>query len=79
VIHVLAKRAIQASTGKTPYSPKGDHNDALDLDLLFGIPLPAWVVTADLRLHRLVQATSSRDKVAVMTSAELLDRLRGEQ
>jgi hypothetical protein len=79
VIHVLAKRSIQASTGKTPYSPKGTHNDALDLDLLFGIPLPAWVVTADMRLHGLVQATSSPDKAAVMTSEELLNRLRSEQ
>lgn len=79
VLHVLAKRAIQASMGKTPYSPNGDHNDPLDLDLLFGIPLPAWVVTADLRLHRLVQATTSRDRAAVMTSEELLERLGSEQ
>lgn len=51
----------------------------MDLDLLFGIPLPAWIVTADLKLHRLVQATSSQDKAAVMTSEELLKRLRSEQ
>lgn len=79
VIHVLAKRAIQASTGKTPYNPKGEHNDPLDLDLLFGIPLPAWVVTADLRLHRLVQSTASRDKASVMTPEELLNRLRNDR
>lgn len=79
VIHLLAKRAIQASTGKTPYKPKGTHNDPLDLDLLFGIPLPAWVVTSDLRLHRLVRATTSRDKSAVMTPDELLSRLRGPE
>ena len=76
VIHVLAKRAMQATAAKTPYSPKGDHNDPLDLDLLFGIPLPAWVVTADLRLHRLVRSTKSSDAAAVMTSEELVTRLR---
>lgn len=78
VTHVLAKRAKQAATGKTPYNPKGEHNDAVDLDLLFGIPLPAWVVTADSRLHRLVHATDSKDKASVMTTEELLARLKDE-
>lgn len=75
VIHVLAKRGIQAATGRTPYAPNGDPNDPLDLDLLFGIPLPAWVCTADARLHRLVQSTTCADRSAVMDVRELLERL----
>jgi hypothetical protein len=78
VIHVLAKRGIQAVTGRTPYNPNGEPNDPLDLDLLFGIPLPAWVGTADERLHRLVRSTTSADRSAVMTVAELLERLAAE-
>lgn len=78
VIHVLAKRAIQAVTGRTPYNPKGKPNDALDLDLLFAIPLPAWVCTTDGPLYHLVQATQSADKSAVMTLDELIERLKAE-
>lgn len=78
VFHVLAKRAIQAAAGRTPYNPKGEPNDPLDLDLLFGIPLPGWVCTSDLRFHRLVRSTDSKDKDKVMTPAELLARLGAE-
>src|SRR5690606_23581552 len=72
VIHVLAKRALQAARHRTPYSPNGGANDPLDLDLLFGVPLPAWICTSDMRLHRLVRSTESPDKDNVMTPAELL-------
>lgn len=75
VIHVLARRAFEAARPVAPYSPRGEPNDALDLDLMFGIPLPGWVCTADRRLHRVVQATASTDRSAVMTPTELLDRL----
>lgn len=78
VIHVLAKRAIQAAVRRTPYNPNGDSNDPLDLDLLFGIPLPAWVCTADMRLHRLVHSTASADRASVMTGPELLARLAAD-
>jgi hypothetical protein len=79
VIHVMAKRAAQASTGATPYAPKGGPNDAMDLDLLFGIPLPGWVCTADGRLHRLVRSTGSRDRDKVMLQEELLELLEGSR
>jgi hypothetical protein len=75
VIHVLAKRAMQAAMDTNPYNPKGKPNDPLDLDLLFGIPLPGWVCTADGRLHRLVRSTKSRDREKVMLPQELLTRL----
>lgn len=78
VVHVLAKRAMQAVTGRTPYNPNGRPNDPLDLDLLFGIPLPAWICTSDERLHRLVRSTESADRSAVMIAEELLERLRTE-
>lgn len=78
VVHVLAKWAMQAVTKREPYNPNGRPNDLLDLDLLFGIPLPAWVCTSDERLHRLVHLTESADRHAVMTAEELLDRLRAE-
>jgi hypothetical protein len=78
VSHVLAKRGIQAAAARTPYNPNGDPNDPLDLDLLFGIPLPAWVCTADARLHRLVRSTPCADRNAVMTVAELLETLAAE-
>lgn len=76
VIHVMAKRALQASAGSTPYNPKGAPNDPLDLGLLFGIPLPGWVCTADDRLYRLVRSTESNDCDKVMTAQELLERLQ---
>lgn len=78
VVHVLARRAIQAVTGPTPYNPNGRPNDPLDLDLLFGVPLPAWICTSDERLHRLVRSTESADRFAVMTARELLEQLRTE-
>jgi hypothetical protein len=78
LIHVLAKCVSQASARKTPYRPKGEPNDALDIDLLFALPLPAWVVTADMGFHGLVRSTTSSDKSAVMTPRELLDRLASE-
>lgn len=78
VVHVLAKRVMQAVTGRTPYNPNGRSNDPLDLDLLFGIPLPAWICTSDERLHRLVHSTESADRSAVMTAEELLKRLEAE-
>jgi hypothetical protein len=76
VVQILAKRAIQAANRRTPYNPKGVPNDPLDLDLFYGIPLPAWICTSDLRLHRLVQSTDSPDETKVMTPAELLKRLK---
>ncbi len=78
VVHVLAKRAMQAVTGATPYSPASKPNDPLDLDLLFGIPLPAWICTVDMRLHRLVRSTTAADRDAVMTVEEILGRLAAE-
>ncbi|MDY0061008.1 MAG: hypothetical protein RBU45_14450 [Myxococcota bacterium] len=78
VVHVLAKRATQAIGGLTPYNPKGKPNDPLDLDLLFGIPLPAWICTSDERLHRMVRSTAAADRTAVMTVQELLDKLEDE-
>lgn len=79
VIHVMAKRAMQASTASVPYNPKGKPNDALDLDLLFGIPLPGWVCTADDRLCRLVRSTDSHDHDKVMTPQGLLERLKAQK
>lgn len=78
VAHVLAKRAIEAAKPNSPYRPKGRHNDALDLDMLFALPVPGWVCTADRRLHRLVRSTTCSARVDVMTAAELLERLRNE-
>jgi len=77
VIHVMAKRAAQAATGSTPYDPHGEPNDVMDLALLFGIPLPGWVCTADCRLHRLVRSTESRDRDKVLLPQELLALLDG--
>lgn len=79
VVRVLAHHAFCAAATRTPYDPKGRSNDALDLDLLYGIPLPAWVCTSDLRLHRLVRLTGSNDQNRVMTPAELIARLAAEQ
>lgn len=79
VVRVLALRGHQAARRREPYSPKGKPNDPLDLDLLFGLPLPAWVCTQDLRLQRLVRGTGSPDAQDVMTPEELLLRLEGER
>lgn len=78
VAHVLALRAFQAAQKHAPYVPKGASNDALDLDLLFGLPLPAWVCTQDHRLHRLVRSTPSSDALNVMTPEELIQRILGQ-
>ncbi len=78
VTQVLSKRAMQAALPKNAYNPKGKPNDALDLDLLFAIPLPAWICTADEKLLRFVRSTKSSDRFSVMTPAELLDRLNKE-
>lgn len=76
VVRVLAQRAFEAARVKGPaYAPKGGSNDPLDLDLLFGIPLPGWVCTVDLRLKRLVEATASVDADKVMTPDEVVARL----
>lgn len=78
LIQVMAKRAMQAASESTPYDPKGKPNDPFDLDLLFGIPLPAWVCTSDDRLIRLVRSTTSPDRFKVMTPEELIERLQNE-
>ncbi|MBU51857.1 MAG: hypothetical protein CL920_24470 [Deltaproteobacteria bacterium] len=77
VIHIMAKRALQAAVKRSPYKPK--QNDAIDLDLLFGIPLPAWVCTSDGRLVKLARSTDSVDADKVMSANELLERLESEQ
>ncbi len=75
-IRVLCKRAIQASQDRTPYNPKGKPNDRMDFELLFGLPLPAWVCTANKKgFYNLIQTIESSDKTKVLLPGELIERL----
>jgi hypothetical protein len=78
VVRVLAKRLVQGIKPKDPYKARNSHNEPLDLDLLYGLPLPAWVCTSDTRLLHLARSTGSADASNVMSPRELLDRLRGQ-
>lgn len=69
LIRVMAKRVLDSS-----YNPKTS-NDAIDLDLLFGIPLPAIICTNDKKLIRFVNLTTSGDKSKVMDPRTLLEYL----
>lgn len=74
VIHVMARRATQAANKR--YNPKKPRNDSIDLDLLFGVPLPAIVCTNDDTFVDLIRSTDSPDKDKVMTPEELLSYLK---
>jgi len=76
-VRVIARRTREASRKHQAYRPAGP-NDALDLDLLFGLALPAWVCTQDERLIRLARETGSADAKQVMSPAELLERLASD-
>jgi hypothetical protein len=77
-VRVLARRAREAAKERHPHRPQGP-NDALDLDLLFGVALPGWVCSQDGRLVRLARETGSADGERVMAPPELLERLTAEQ
>lgn len=71
--HYQAQRAIEAAHARTPYVPT--RNDALDLELLFTLPLPAVVCTADDRLVRFVRRLHTEQGDLVMTARELVEWL----
>jgi hypothetical protein len=75
VVRVLSRRAIEAANGATPYRAGGTPNDPLDLDLLFAIPIPAWICTSDSTLYNLVQQTTSADRNSVFMPDGLIERL----
>jgi len=72
----MASRAADAARRKGAYKPT--RNDALDLELLFTIPMPAIVCTNDKKFVRVVRSLGSPDGRLVLTPAELLDGLRGD-
>lgn len=76
IVRVMAKRLIQGMKKRDPYKAKKTHNDPLDIDLLYGIPLPAWICTSDTKLLTLVESTGSADANKVMSPNVLFDRLR---
>lgn len=73
LVRVYALRAVQAGDPKQPYN--ADANDAMDLELLVGVQMPALICTADERLVNLARASGAFDGRNVMTPKELLDLL----
>jgi hypothetical protein len=76
-IRFSAKRVVErCGPRRSRYKPTA--NDALDLELLFALPLPALVCTGDQRLIRVVRSLGSPQGRDVLSPPELLERLRGQ-
>lgn len=74
VARVIADYAMKVNDPRHPYVP--DPNDAIDLDVLFAVALPAIVCTSDGGLLKLAKRSGSGLGWKVMKPAELLEWLR---
>ncbi|MFP2910238.1 hypothetical protein ACLESD_35405 [Pyxidicoccus sp. 3LFB2] len=76
VIHATAHFEMSARSQPTPYKAKP--NDAVDLDILYGVSLPAILRTAEKRLVNIVGNTTSSDAWRVMRPNQLLEWLESQ-
>lgn len=75
-IHVLARHSLRAITKD---SEECDQNDAMDLDILYAVVLPAVICTTDKAMRRLARETGASDGNKVMSPSELLTWLNQEE
>ena len=75
---MIAHLLKQGTAAKTPYNPRSPkrRGDAFDLMLLFYVPLPAVVVTADTKFVNGLRQSGAKRAGQVLTVAELHDELR---
>lgn len=77
-IHVLADFLNMRLNGNTPYNPMAEkrRGDTFDWLLLFALPVPAIVVTADGKFVNRFRATGSAQRHQVVTVTEFNERVR---
>ncbi|WNG56537.1 hypothetical protein F0U59_18575 [Archangium gephyra] len=76
VIQATAHFEMSARAPRTPYKAKP--NDAVDLDILYCVTLPAILCTAEKRLVNIVRSTTSSDAWRVMRPKQLLEWLESQ-
>jgi hypothetical protein len=74
---MIARFVAMSLARREPYNPDTEDRkgDAFDLNLLFYLPLPAFVVTGDKRFARGLRATNSPQARQVLTIEEFNDHL----
>jgi hypothetical protein len=75
---MIARFVAMSLARREPYNPETEsrRGDAFDLNLLFYLPLPAFIVTGDKRFVRGLRATNSPQARQVLTIEEFNDHLR---
>jgi hypothetical protein len=75
---LVAKFAYESVNQRTPYNPHSDkrRGDAIDFMMLFYLPLPAIVCTADQPFINRVRATGTPQSRLVLNVSEFNDRMR---
>lgn len=78
VSRMIARLVSQALKAKSPYNPQSDkrRGDAFDLSLLFYVPLPSVICTADVKFVNRLRDTKSPHSQQVVSVDELNDLIR---
>lgn len=80
VVQVLASFIHMRTTGSTPYNPRAEHRrgDVFDWSLLFALPLPAIICTADTTFVNRFRALNSHQASQVVNMEEFSDRVAND-